>query len=56
MNKPLFQVDRVRAANSRLGDGGRIFDFPGCPTVKPSRMSRNRAPDAANLVLRPVKQ
>ena len=56
MNKPVFQVDRVRAANSRLGDGARIFDFPGCTTVKLSRISRNRPPDAANLVLRPVKQ
>ncbi|MDT5182785.1 MAG: hypothetical protein QOJ20_2521 [Mycobacterium sp.] len=56
MNKPVFQVDRARAASSRLGDGARIFDFPGCTTVKLSRISRNRAPDAANLVLRPVKQ
>jgi hypothetical protein len=56
MNKPVFQGDRVRAANSRLGDGARIFDFPGCTTVKLSRISRNRASDADNLVLRPVKQ
>jgi hypothetical protein len=56
MNKPVFQVDRARAASSRLGDGARIFDFPACTTVKLSRISRNRAPDAANLVLRPVKQ
>ena len=56
MNKPVFQVDRARAASSRLGDGARIFDFPGCTTVKLSRINRNRALDAANLVLRPVKQ
>ena len=56
MNNPVLQVDRIRAASSRLGDGARIFDFPGCTTVKPSRISRNRAPDAANLLLRPVKQ
>ena len=52
MNKPVFQVDRVRAASSGLGDGARIFDFPGCTTVTLSRISRNRATDAANLVLR----
>ena len=56
MNKPVFHVDRVRAASSRLGDGARIFDFPGCTTVNRSTASRNRAPDAANLLLRPVKQ
>lgn len=47
MNKPVLQVDRVRAASSRLGDGARTFDFPGCTTVKLSRISRNRAPDVA---------
>ena len=56
MNKPVLRVDRARAADSRLGDGARIFDFPGCPTVKLSGIGRNRAPDAANLLLRPVKQ
>ena len=55
MSKPVFQVDRVRAASSRLGDGARVFDFPGRTTVTQSRLSRNRA-DAANLVLRPVNQ
>jgi hypothetical protein len=40
MNKPVFQVDRVRAASSGLGDGARIFDFPGCTTVTLSRISR----------------
>ena len=40
----------------RDSDGARTFDFPCCTTVKPSRISRNRAPDAANLLLRPVKQ
>ena len=43
MNKPEFQVDRIRAADSRLGDGARVFDFPGCTTVTLSRLSRNRA-------------
>jgi hypothetical protein len=38
MNKPVFQVDRVRAASSGLGDGARIFDFPGCTTVTLSRI------------------
>jgi hypothetical protein len=52
MNEPVFRVDRVRAANSRRGDGGRICDFPGCPTVKLSRdqpkpAARRRQPRTA---------
>ena len=56
MNKPVSRVDRARAANSRLGDNARIFDFRGCTTIKLSRIQPNRAPDAASLVLRPDKQ
>jgi hypothetical protein len=56
MNTPVFQVDRVRAASFRLDGGARICDFPGCTTVKLSRINRNWAPNAANLLPRPVKQ
>ena len=49
-------VDRVRAANSPSRRRRENLQLSGLHDRQASRISRNRPPDAANLVLRPVKQ